>query len=99
MTAPTIPAQPVVRHEFDRAAAIRDYEIKMIAAVRRYEAEKVTYEAVQLAYEQDDRPPETAKGKARDDYRLQDAARDADWFRNEAILYAACANTLRGGHR
>lgn len=99
MSTATIPAQLEVRVAIDRPARIRDYEIKMLAAVARYEVEKAEYDAVQAAYDKPGRMPEVAKGRANGDPRSADAARRAEWFRSEAAMYAAVVTALRGEPR
>lgn len=67
----------------------------MITAVRNYEDQKRHYEAIKAAYDRPDRDPITSRYKAAADPRSGEATGLANWYRDEAAMYAAVIAALR----
>jgi hypothetical protein len=79
----------LVAHQYARLRA------RMFDAVGNYEAAKQTFTDITASYRQPGRDQATADTLAAGDTRRQKAIADAQWFREEAAMYAAVVTAMR----
>jgi hypothetical protein len=88
MTVTKAASAALVAHQYARLRA------RMLDAVGNYEAAKQTFTDITASYERDGRHQATADTLAASDSRRQKTIADAQWFREEAAMYAAVCTVL-----